>query len=218
MPKEILLNKNDISKYVIDTLESLKCGHFYVSEDCFHHNTPYKLVPSILINGLHSIQRQNELGISNYSKKDLELLADVDSHINGINGISLSKINLTDLRRQDFTYDPKEDKSVDIIIDDSINVRRSTRHYGNEFISESSIMPNKFNALDIRLMALVTNTQSIDHLKELERIIIAINSLKGIAKTLEEQKLTIPIREMSLEDNSLLDTTKIMDLPIIRVK
>ena len=221
MRDELLLEPKYIREYTACLLEALKRNNYSVNENIFHHNTSFSKLPIIVENGILSIMDQQKKGLANYSKGDLERLSDITSHINGIDGISLSKTGLTDLYRDEDVYNPYKSSSVDIVIGEVKAFRRSG-NYGNEFIYTRSILPDMFLSMDIRLMKLIENTKSIDDLEKIKRIVVAVNSLKETAMAIEKQNIYLPIREMSYENDSSngpqLDILKMAEMPKIKIK
>ena len=217
MKSEVFISEKDILDYVGEKIVKAKHSTLIISDNMYHHNAGYKSMLSIIQNGIHSLAKQNDLGIRTYSSDLLERLDVTTSHINGINGISLSKTNLTDLYPDEDVYNPKSSKDVDIIID-GIKAFRMTEHYGNEYICYDSISQDKFKALDIRILKLINETKKKSSLEEIKLIVEKINHLKEIANLLKQRKLEFPIREMSEENGDILDTSKIIDLPEIRIK
>ena len=97
--EKVHIEEKYIPEYVGDMLSSLKCGTEQVSNTNakFHHNTDYEQVPSVIKYGILSLQELNKLGLKNYSEKLLKLMSNIDSHVNGDTGISLSVTGLEDL-------------------------------------------------------------------------------------------------------------------------
>ena len=221
MRDELLLEPKYIREYIVYLLETLKRNNHSIEEGVFHHNTTYDALPLIAKNGILSLLEQQKKGLVSYSKEDLERLSDISSHINGVDGISLSKTDTEDAYPDEDIYDPYKEKYVDIVL---IGVQAFHRrnHYTNEYIYLDSISPRKFLSFDIRLMKLIENTRNIEDLERIKEIVIAINSLKETAVTIKGEKLFLPIREMSYEKDSVnglcLDIDKMAEMPLINIK
>ena len=151
MEKSLLLNEKEVYEYLRDLFNSLKDENISCKLDVYHHNTSYENMESVILNGIHPLVEQKRLGIKDFSLEELKRLDDVTSHVNGNDGISLSKTNLDDLYPDEDVYNPYSDRNVDILID-GINVHRNTTHYGNEFIHDGSILQDKFLMFDVELL------------------------------------------------------------------
>lgn len=214
--KEIQLEEKYIKEYINDTINSSITGKIVVNDALYHHNTSYILAPSIIKNGILSIEDINKLGIRKYSKELLNIMADIDSHVNGKKYVSLSVVGLKDLYPDEEEYDPYKSNAVDFLISSNIKTYRMTIHYGNEYISES-ILPDKIKSLDIRLLKYLDLVKK-DGFYSIESLMEKYNSLKEIALLIKETNLNIPIREMSNHDNLLLDTDKLANAPKLLLK
>lgn len=200
-----------IYEYIIDRLNKLKDKDIIIEDARYHHNTNYENMPSIIKNGILSMQSISDLKIKNYSDEILKIMDDTSSHINGKNGISLSVVGLTDLYRDELEYDPFDSDKIDLLITNEIKASRNSTHYGNEFISHNDIAPNMIKSIDIRLLKYIENSKNISD------IIKKYNCLKEIALSLKKSELNIPIREMSL-DNMSLDINKLVNEPTLKLK
>lgn len=211
--KNILLEEKEVLDYIKEMLNSFKMNKTDIEEDLFHHNTKYQYGISVLKNGILSLNDLNRLGINDYSNELLELMSDSESHVNGTNGISLSKVGLTDLYRDEDEYNPFSNTMLDILIDKNIKAPRNTIHYGNEFICENIIELDKFKSIDIRLLKYIENTESINSLQDIKEIMNDYNDLIVISSLMKNMKL--PLREMSneafdIDINKLSNTEKII--------
>ena len=211
---EILLEEKYILEYIKDMFNSFKIKNININDAKFHHNTSYKLVPSILKYGILSIIDTNKLGITNYTEKQLELMDDIESHINGTDAISLAVVGLTDLYKDEMEYNPFNPTDIDLLISSDIKASRTTTHYGNEYLSDGSIPVDKIKSIDIRLVKLIESAKSI---KEVKAIIEKYNYLIEIAKTIKKLNLDMPIRDMS-NGNLTLDTDAISNTQKIILK
>ena len=201
----ITIDKKYILEYIKDMLNSYKIKEINFKEETYHHNSSYKNGTSIIKNGLLSLNELNKKGIISLRKEELNLLNDHYSHVNGIYGISLSKVGLTDLYRDEEEYNPFRNDVIDIIISNEVKAPRSSIHYGNEFIADSIIENKYFKSIDIRLFDFIEN---IKYEKDKLKLIENYNYLLDIAKTIKEEKLNISIREMS-NTNLTLDIDKL---------
>ena len=94
---------------------------------------------------------------------------------------------------------------------------RNSRHYGNEFIANKIILPDKFRSVDIRILMFIKellNKEDVT-LEDINKLIDKYNSLRKIASELVLTGYLVPIREMSY-DNLLIDTYKLSHAPRIQ--
>jgi hypothetical protein len=199
-----LVNEKYILEYIRDNLLMCKNGEKSFNNDLFHHNTNYGSAPSVIQNGILSLQQLKDLHLSNISEKSLKLADDTSSHINGKDGISFSKVGLTDLYRDEMEYCPFNPRYVDILVGDII-AHRNSEHYGNEFIAKDSVMPDKFRSVDIRLLEFIRAIENSNNNYSIEELIRDYNYLRKIALVMKENKLDIPLRETSNDANITLD-------------
>ncbi|MEG2351264.1 MAG: hypothetical protein RSA10_03275 [Bacilli bacterium] len=220
MKIKTLLEEKHVLEYISDNLSDFMGKSITVNNAKFHHNTSYKLVPSVLEHGILSMQELNKNKITSYSDASLALMDDIDSHINGNSGISLAVYGLTDLYNDEDEYYPSSEL-VDFSIDSSINARRITNHYGNEFVAENIITSDKFKSVDIRLInyikEITNSTKTLNRLK-LEKLIIKYNYIILISTAMKKAKLNIPLREMSLDEGYGLNIDKIATSPTLILK
>lgn len=199
---KVFLNKKFIKEYVYENLvkgkKSEEVDHLY------HHNASYKDGLSIVRNGILSLQRLNAIGIRHDSQKVLTEYSNIDTHANGIDGISLSVVGLTDLYRDEDEYSPYNPDYLDLLISSSIKTSRYTKHYGNEFITYEDILPKDIRAIDFRLLKLIDQ----EGLEEKYNMIILLS------REIKKQKLDIKLREMVSE----VDLTDFYDKPLIKIK
>jgi len=219
--KKVSLEEKYILEYIRTMLSDAKIKSETVESDLFHHNSSYSKTPSIIRNGILSIKELNARGIERFSEKDLRILSDISSHINGSECVSLSLTGLKDLYQDESEYNPLTSLDTDILVSKEITARRSTEHYGNEYLVSESITPDKFKSVDLRLLKLYE-----DYIKEkvyfekgsfITNLIERYNKLREIAQALYEEKLDIPLREMS-EGNMTLDIDKIKKNPVLVLK
>jgi len=201
-------------EYIKDMLSGFKIKNIEVNNAKFHHNTSYKATPLILKYGILSLIEKNKLGITNYSKDFLYKMSDIDSHVNDVDGISLSVVGLEDLDPRKFEYNPYNSLLVDLLISSDIQARRSTYHYDNEFLCFESISTDKIKSVDVRLFNLMEKCENIDSIKD---IIERYNFLRDIALTIKELNLDMPLRDMSNE-NLTMDINKVSKAPKLIIK
>lgn len=209
----ITIEEKYVLEYISDMLSSFKTKSVQVNNAHYHHNTSYSNTPIILRHGILCLSELNKQGIKKFSKNQLDLYSDIDSHINGINSISLAVVGLTDLYSDEFEYNPFSATGVDLNISSDIRVRRAARHYGNEFLCDTSIGIDKIKAIDIRLLELIQNCPDFS----IKEKINLYNILREIALTIKQKNIDIPLREMSSGDMAL-DIDKIVDSPKLILK
>lgn len=204
MNNEVILNEKDILVYIKDVIKSCSYGNLNMRQDLFHHNTHYDSAPSIIQNGILSLQKLKDLRLLEISNQTLELADDTSSHINGKDGISFSKVGLTDLYRDEMEYCPFNPRYVDILVGDIV-AHRMSDHYGNEFIARDSVMPDKFRSVDIRLLEFIYAIENSRRYFSIEELIIDFNYLREIALAMKKRGLDIPLRETSNNQSVTLD-------------
>ncbi len=212
----ILVEQRHILEYIKDMLNDIKMGSYIVSNAEYHHNASYSDATSICRYGILTMMDLKNLGIRNYSEETLTKMNDVDSHVNGINSVSLSVVGLQDLYSDEFEYDPFSPSQVDFLISSNIKARRTTTNYGNEFLSYGSIAREYLKSLDIRLLKLAElGKKNVDQIQE---VIEKYNYLKAIAGIIKQLQIDIPLREMSNQDNALLDIDRLASMPTLKLK
>lgn len=152
MKEDVFINKREKLLEIKYILEDCLTKKDILDESLYHHNVSYSDTPSVIKNGVLSLREQNKRGITNYSEEKIKVLDDTESHINGIDGISLSVVGLNDLMKDEEEYNPFNSRCVDIVISKDIKAYRNSSHYGNEYIADRIILPDKFKAIDIRLL------------------------------------------------------------------
>lgn len=220
--KSILLEEKFVSEYIEDIVNDFKIKTSSVKDYKYHHNTSYSDATSIIRNGILSIRELTRLGIKNYSNNLLDVMSDTSSHVNGADAISLAVVGLDDLYREEFEYDPYSPTNVDFLISGDILTYRNTINYGNEYLSFSSINPDKFRAVDVRLLKYLEiekrERKIINNDKYIPLLLEKYNQLRDIALALKEKKLDIPFREMSYDKEISLDIERVSELPKIMLK
>lgn len=217
---KVILEKNDVLEYVETTLNDIISTPIEVFDDMFHHNTRYEDTISIIENGILTGKDQNKMGI--LSDEKLELFEDIESHANGSESISLAVVGMTDLYPDEFEYDPFCEKSVDILITGDVSARRVSTNYGNEYITDECIKPDKFRSIDTRLLAYIaairmsTINEPVD--VSINQVLKNYNNLKDLASALRRRSLDIPLREMSSNEGSSLDIERLSSMPKVKIK
>ena len=221
--KKIELEEKYILEYIKDILNDSRIKSEELDlKKLFHHNTSYKDTPSVIRNGILSLEDLTKKDIYKFSKEQLEIYSDHTSHVNGIEKISLAKVGLDDIYPNEEVYDPYRATLTDILIDDKVKAGRSSYNYGNEFLADSPILSDKFKSIDIRLLKLINELENkilnnkVDE-NDITKIIEKYNMLKEIANAISYMKLTIPIRDMSRE-NVTLDVEKVKENPVLLLK
>lgn len=204
------MNEREIFEFIDDNIASTRIKGREI-DGKYHHNTTYEQAPSIIKNGILSLEDLHKNRIITFSAETLKKLSNTESHINGIDGISLARTGLTDLYADEDEYDPLRPIVVDFIIDSNIKARRTTIHYGNEYIANSPIEPDKIKSVDIRIRKYLKLLEK----KDVETAIRYYENLKLIAQALKEKQLDIPLRELS-EENTSLDIDKVLKMPKIK--
>lgn len=209
--KKVILNEKDVIDYVVECLNVLKNGYCFMSDNLYHHNSSYDNAKSICENGILTVESLYSRKIGKYSDKSIDSLKKDDFHVNGIDSVSLSLIGLDDLYPDEFEYDPLNSYLVDFLISEDLNTNRSTINYGNEFLFYGDISIDKIHSLDIRLLKYIKQrSQKIGLSNSLVNDIIdKYNNLIDISLIIKKMNLNVSLREMSFEDNSLIDLDKL---------
>lgn len=204
------MKEKEIFEFIDDNIASTQIKGREIDAK-YHHNTTYEQAPSIIKYGILSIEDLHKKGIMTLSAEALKRISNIESHVNGTDGISLARTGLTDLYGDEEEYDPLRPAVVDFIIDSNIKACRSTIHYGNEYIANSPIEPSKIQSVDIRIRKYLKLLEK----KDVETAIKYYENLKLIAQALKEKQLDIPLRELS-EKNTSLDIDKVLKMPKIK--
>lgn len=207
-----IIRKKYAFEYIKDMLSTYLCTLKNIEAAKYHHNSPYEYASFIIKNGVLSMEDINKLGIRSYSKEDLKLMDDIESHVNGRNGVSLSIVGLTDLYKGEEEYDPFMTNMVDFLIDDNIKAFRNTIHYGNEFVSESKITSDKIKSADIRLIKYIQDL-SKNNDRDIIDAVNKYNNLILMSKEIISGNKDIQIREMSDGFNKNIDIEKMSETP-----
>lgn len=194
------MSKEELYEYVRDSFNKISIDPIDInSNDYWHHNTTYQNTPLVMQYGILSLKQLNAMKLKNLTEKEMIIMDDTSSHINGINGVSLSK-KVYDLSPKEAEYDPQSMESVDIMIDSSVVAMRDSTNYGNEYICYNPISPKTFKTIDIRLLKLLTSTYCHVSTKEM---IQRYNFLRDIAIEIKRLRLPISLRDMSCEQINL---------------
>lgn len=211
---DISLEEKYILEYIKDTLTSFKIKSEEVNDAKYHHNTSYQNTPMILKRGILSMLNLNKLGIKKYSEQFLKTMSDTDSHINGIDAVSLSIVGLKDLDPKKFEYDPFNPLNVDLLVSSDIKARRATTHYDNEFLCFDSITNDKIKSVDIRLLKLIDENKDSGSITNIAE---KYNLLRKIAMNIKDLNLDMSLRDMSNE-NLTMDIDKVSKAPKLILK
>ena len=207
-----------IEKYILEYIRNMLYACSYAIKNIddnayqYHHNTAYEYAPSIIKYGILSIEELNSLGIRSYSKDYLKFIDDIESHVNGKDGISLSVTGLTDLYKDEDEFDPCQSNIVDFLVDENIKTVRNTTHYGNEFISENKISSDKIVSADIRIINYINNLSEKDG-KAIFSVINKYNQIIMMSKEILRHNRNMQMREMSEGVNRKIDVEKMSEMP-----
>ena len=211
---EIIIKEKYILEYIRNMLYACSYAIKNIDDNAYqyHHNTAYEYAPSIIKYGILSIEELNSLGIRSYSKDYLKFIDDIESHVNGKDGISLSVTGLTDLYKDEDEYDPCQSNIVDFLVDENIKTVRNTTHYGNEFISENKISSDKIVSADIRIINYINNLSEKDG-KAIFSVINKYNQIIMMSKEILRHNRDMQMREMSEGVNRKIDVEKMYEMP-----
>lgn len=211
---EIIIKEKYILEYIRNMLYACSYAIKNIDDNAYqyHHNTAYEYAPSIIKYGILSIEELNSLGIRSYSKDYLKFIDDIESHVNGKDGISLSVTGLTDLYKDEDEFDPCQSNIVDFLVDENIKTVRNTTHYGNEFISENKISSDKIVSADIRIINYINNLSEKDG-KAIFSVINKYNQIIMMSKEILRHNRDMQMREMSEGVNRKIDVEKMSEMP-----
>ena len=211
---EIIIKVKYILEYIRNMLYSCSYAIKNIDDNAYqyHHNTAYEYAPSIIKYGILSIEELNSLGIRSYSKDYLKFIDDIESHVNGKDGISLSVTGLTDLYKDEDEFDPCQSNIVDFLVDENIKTVRNTTHYGNEFISENKISNDRIISADIRIINYINNLGEKDG-KAIFSVINKYNQIIMMSKEILRHNRDMQMREMSEGVNRKIDVEKMSEMP-----
>ena len=211
---EIIIKEKYILEYIRNMLYACSYAIKNIDDNAYqyHHNTAYEYAPSIIKYGILSIEELNSLGIRSYSKEYLKFIDDIESHVNGKDGISLSVTGLTDLYKDEDEYDPCQSNIFDFLVDENIKTVRNTTHYGNEFISENKISNDRIVSADIRIINYINNLSEKDG-KAIFSVINKYNQIIMMSKEILRHNRDMQMREMSEGVNRKIDVEKMSEMP-----
>lgn len=211
---EIIIKEKYILEYIRNMLYACSYAIKNIDDNAYqyHHNTAYEYAASIIKYGILSIEELNSLGIRSYSKDYLKFIDDIESHVNGKDGISLSVTGLTDLYKDEDEYDPCQSNIVDFLVDENIKTVRNTTHYGNEFISENKISNDRIISADIRIINYINNLSEKDG-KAIFSVINKYNQIIMMSKEILRHNRDMQMREMSEGVNRKIDVEKMSEMP-----
>ena len=219
--EKIAIEDKYIFEYVKNNLIYFVDSTADIANAKYHHSTYYKDALSIIKNGILTLSDLHRLGIKNFSPEELQKFSVTDSHINGIDGVSLAVMGLNDLYENEEEYSPYYSDNVDLIVDSSVSANRMAIHYGNEYISNSSISKEMIRAVDIRLFEYINERmRHPEKINDIEyfKIIEKYNYIREIAQEIMQLDLNIKIRENSTSSNINLDLEKISSMPKLTLK
>ncbi len=90
-------SKNDIINYAYYILNTAKMERIDIDGSTYHHNTDYQAGIWVVAHGILSMSSLNRIGLASFSEDELKKYSDVESHVNGIDNVSLSVAGLQDL-------------------------------------------------------------------------------------------------------------------------
>ena len=147
----------------------------------------------------------------------LKKFEDDDSHVNGIDAVSLSISGMDDLYGDEEEYNPFDPSRVDFLVSSEVMASRNSTNYGNEFLSIGSIGIDKIKAVDIRLIELMNKIGKNSYYTT-EGMVNKYNALIDIARTIKEYNLDIPLREMSYGEEYSIDIDTLTRRPRLKIK
>lgn len=215
MEKEILVEQKDILVAINDLLNDvIMKKRKKLNDELFHHGTSYNVAPSIIRNGILTINDLQRKGIRNFSDDELEYYNNY-FHVNGTDCVSLAKrkIEVGEDFFESWCFD-----NIDFLIDKKIPVSQEFVSYCNEFIHKGSISFRKVKAIDIRLRKMIDYYKKFPSSYLLNSIINDYNLLSVIAKELIKLEREPYLREMSDEAGTLINISKTAGLPRIKIK
>lgn len=218
--QRIYLQSDQVIDYISESIIEFIQECVIVNDAKYHHNTDYTSAVSIIKNDILSLEELNRLRIKKYSEDLLQVMSDNESHANGSDGISLAVVGLKDLREDEIEYDPYSTHHIDFVIGSDIKACRSSVNYGNEYISFERIPIEKIKAVDVRIakyMDLLLSKGEINE-ESIKTLIQRYNCIRNIAISLREERLNIPLREMSYGNCSSLDIDKVASSPKLVLK
>lgn len=213
---KIEIDEREIVDFIFDTLYSSRINLDKMDNEKYHHNTSYKNAPLVCKHGILSLLELNNNGIRKDTQELLQRMDDIDSHINGNDGISLAVVGLNDLYSFEDEYNPLNPSVVDFIISNNIKACRNTLHYGNEYIHYGNIKLESIISLDFRLLEYIS-LQEKDKISK-SKLIEMYNSLLQSAIIIKELKTGLLVREMSKNNSFGIDIDKFVQSKSLLLK
>lgn len=213
--KKVVLKEKYCLEYIKDAFNNFKKNRHEVEKADYHHNCSYDSILSILENGILPIKQLHSKKIRNFSDEELLICSDVESHANGFDGISLSKVGLDDLYHNEYVYNPLRCGYIDLIISNCVKAFRYTVNYGNEFITYQKIPVDYIKSIDIRLLEYIADYKKGNGLNN---IVEKYNSLIRISQKIIDDSSNVTVREMSDDNNCELDVDGLSKSPILVLK
>ena len=132
------------------------------------------------------------------TQKEIELFTS-DCCVNGLNGVSISSINVdwAQMYRDECWYNPSRGVLANIVISNDVRAAQTTDHYFNEFVVYGGIAPKDFKAIDVRVLRLLDYYRKESDDVVINAMITQYNSLIDVASTIRELSMDIPLRESS---------------------
>ena len=219
--EDIAIEDKYIFEYVNDRLMYFINSTVDINNARYHHCSHYEDSLSIIKNGILTLSDLHQLKIKVFSPEELKKFSVTDSHINGIDGVSLAVMGLTDLYENEEEYIPYCINNIDLIIDSRVSANRSSLHFGNEYVSHGSISNKMIRAVDIRLFEYIN--ERLRHPEKINaneyfKIIEKYNFVREIAKEIIQLDLDTKIRENSTSSNINLDLEKLSSTPKLTLK
>ena len=214
---KIILEEKYIFEYIRDMINDSQNKTTSIRDSRYHHTTRYEDASSICRNGiLNAIDLKNKK-IKDYSDEMIKIMGDIESHVNGEDGVSLAVMGLDDLYSNEEEYNAFAPYDVDFLVSSDIKVGRSSLHFGNEFIHRGSIDKSNLSAVDIRILELMKLYEN-GRIKKIEEIINRFNCIGDISTSMIESNLDIPLREMSYDKDLSLDIDRLSSIPKVYKK
>lgn len=212
-----LLKKEEVLDYIEGIIFSLFNGTLLVDGARYHHNSSYLDASLICQHGILTIEDLINKNIKTFTDEQVKLMKDYTSHANGIDSVSLSVTGLTNLYSYEDEYDPSTSYQVDFLVSSDIKAHRWTYNYGNEFVSIGSIAREMLKSIDIRLLKYIESARKSNDIEVLKDVVSKYNSLKGLANIINDEKLSIPLREMSFDGDNVIDVHSLIKKPAIKL-
>lgn len=209
-------------KIVKEKIYSCKTKYIEVIDSHYHHETVFEKVPGILKYGILSIDEWAKVHKVTLTEEEIERYNGIH-HVNGLYCVSLSSMNLdfSQLYRNEDYYDSFNFGQVDLVISKEVKAARNTINFFNEFLVSTKVPVDKINGIDLKVLEsykkeIYPKTEDTKF-NRTKKLLKNYNYLKYISRTLINNSLDIPIREVS-EEKITLDPQKIIKLPSIKLR